>query len=149
MKRIAQKRVGDKNPPEVVKLTRRMTVLFRERMEEQLRPLDITAAQLQLLAALVKEPGTSGAHISRYCQVTPQTTNALLTAVEKRGWIARTPHPENARVLLATLTPEGERVFRRGKAVAIRLQDRMLKTLSPVEIRQVESALMQMIANLS
>lgn len=149
MRRMAPKRVGDnKNPPEVVKLTRRMTVLFRERMEEQLRPLDITAAQLQLLAALVKEPGTSGAHISRYCQVTPQTTNALLTAVEKRGWIARTPHPENSRVLLATLTPEGERVFRRGKAVAIRLQDQMLRTLSPTEIRQVESALAQMIANL-
>ncbi|HEX6773792.1 MAG TPA: MarR family transcriptional regulator [Acidobacteriaceae bacterium] len=149
MVRTAQNPGGnDKNPPEVLKLTRRMTTLFRERLEEQLKPLDITAAQLQLLAALMKEPGTSGAHISRYCQVTPQTTNALMTAVEKRGWIARTPHPENARVLLATLTPEGQRVFRRGKAIAVRLQDRMLRTLSAAEIRQLESVLTQMIANL-
>ena len=149
MKRTAEKQ-GDKerNPPEVLKLTRRMSTLFRERLEEQLKPLDITAAQLQLLAALTKEPGTSGAHISRYCQVTPQTTNALLTAVEKRGWIARAPHPENARVLLATLTPEGQRVFRRGKAIAVRLQDRMLRTLSAPEIRQLELVLAQMIANL-
>ena len=42
-----------------------MTTLFRDRLEEQLGPLGITAAQLQLLAALIKEPGTSGAHISR------------------------------------------------------------------------------------
>jgi hypothetical protein len=33
-----------KGPPEVLKLTRRMTTLFRERLEEQLKPLGITAA---------------------------------------------------------------------------------------------------------
>ena len=83
MVRASQKRGrADKAPPEVLKLTRRMTTLFRERLEEQLRPLGITAAQLQLLAALTKEPGTSGAHISRYCQVTPQTTHALLAVAE-------------------------------------------------------------------
>ena len=135
-------------PPEVLKLTKRMSTLFRERLEERLKPLGITAAQLQLLAALTKEPGTSGAHLSRFCQVTPQTTHALLAAVEKRGWIARAPHPENARVLLATLTPAGQRVFTRGKAIAIKLQDQMLHTLSAPEIRRLESMLAQLIANL-
>jgi DNA-binding MarR family transcriptional regulator len=139
---------GDKNPPEVLKLTRRMTVLFRERLEELLKPLGVTSAQLQLLAALTKEPGTSGAHLSRYCQVTPQTTHALLAAVEKRGWVSRTPHPENARVLLATLTPQGERVFSKGKAVAIKLQDRMLRSLSSAEIRRLEATLQQLVKNL-
>ena len=139
---------GDKNPPEVLKLTRRMTVLFRERLEELLKPLGVTSAQLQLLAALTKEPGTSGAHLSRYCQVTPQTTHALLAAVERRGWVSRTPHPENARVLLATLTPEGERVFSKGKAIAIKLQDRMLRSLSSAEIRRLEATLQQPVKNL-
>src|ERR1700749_2331954 len=113
-----------------MKLTRRMTTLFRERLEDQLRPLGITAAQLQLLAALTKEPGTSGAHISRYCQVTPQTTHALLAAAENRGWVRRAPHPENAHTLLATLTPLGRRVFTRGKAIALRVQGQMLHTLT-------------------
>ncbi len=139
---------SDQDPPEVLKLTKRMSMLFRERLEEQLKPLDITAAQLQLLAALTKEPGTSGAHLSRYCQVTPQTTHALLAAVEKHGWVRRSAHPENARVLLATLTSEGRRVFTRGKAIVIKLQDRMLSSLTPAEVRQLEAALAQLIYNL-
>src|ERR1700744_3690422 len=79
MVRIAQKgHRADNAPPEVLKVPRRRNVVFRDLLEERLRPLSITSAQLQLLAALTKEPGTSGAHISRYCQVTPQTTHALL-----------------------------------------------------------------------
>jgi DNA-binding MarR family transcriptional regulator len=149
MVRTAQSRGrSDKDPPEVLKLTRRMTTLFRERLEEQLKPLGITAAQLQLLAALTKEPGTSGAHLSRYCQVTPQTTHALLATVEKHGWVHRSPHPENARVLLATLTLEGQRVFTRGKSIAIKIQDRMLSSLTRAEVRQLEATLVQLIENL-
>jgi DNA-binding MarR family transcriptional regulator len=138
----------DRNPPEVLKLTRRMTTLFRERLEEQLRPLGITAAQLQLLAALTKEPGSSGARISRFCQVTPQTTHALLAAAEGRGWVRRSPHPENAHTLLATLTPQGRRIFSRGKALAIRLQSRMLSSLTRAEVRRLEAVLTQLIDSL-
>jgi DNA-binding MarR family transcriptional regulator len=139
---------NEKNPPEVLKLTRRMTTLFRERLEERLRPLSITSAQLQLLAVLTKEPGTSGARISRICEVTPQTTHALLAAAETRGWIRRSPHPENTHTLLATLTPQGRRIFMRGKIIAIRLQDQMLHTLTAAEVAQLESVLMRLIENL-
>jgi DNA-binding MarR family transcriptional regulator len=147
--RASQKRGRtEKGPPEVLKLTRRMTTLFRDRLEEQLKPLGITAAQLQLLAALIKEPGTSGAHISRYCQVTPQTTHALLAVAEGRGWVRRSPHPENAHTLLATLTPQGRRIFMRGKTIAIRLQDQMLRTLTASEVSHLEAILTQLIENL-
>jgi DNA-binding MarR family transcriptional regulator len=139
---------ADRNPPEVLKLTRRMTTLFRERLEEQLRPLGITAAQLQILAALTKEPGSSGAQISRFCQVTPQTTHALLAAAEKRGWVQRSPHPENSHTLLATLTPQGRRIFLRGKALAVKLQSRMLSSLTSAEVRRLEAVLLQLIDNL-
>jgi len=125
-----------------------MTMLFRERLEDQLKPLGITFAQLQLLGALIKEPGTSGAQISRYCQVTPQTTHALLAVTEDRGWLRRSPHPENAHTLLATLTPQGRRIFSRGKTIAIRLQDQMLRTLSVSEVSHLEAILMQLIENL-
>jgi DNA-binding MarR family transcriptional regulator len=149
MVRTAQSRVRpDRNPPEVLKLTRRINMLFRERLEEQLRPLGITAAQFQLLAALTKEPGSSGARISRFCQVTPQTTHSLLAAAEERGWVRRSPHPENAHTLLATLTPQGRRLFTRGKTIAIRLQSRMLGSLTNTEVRRLEATLARLIDNL-
>src|ERR1700736_4262799 len=104
-KSAAQRDPGNRHA-EVLKLTRRMTVLFRERLDDSLRPLGITTAQLQVLAALTTESGAprSGAQISRYCQVTPQTTHALLATAEKHGLIQRAPHPENAHILLASLT---------------------------------------------
>jgi MarR family transcriptional regulator, organic hydroperoxide resistance regulator len=149
MVRASQKRErSDNGPPEVLKLTRRMTTLFRDRLEEQLKPLGITAAQLELLAALTKQPSSSGAHISRLCQVTPQTTHALLAAAENRGWIRRSPHPENAHTLLAILTPQGRRVFTRGKTIVLRLQSRMLRTLTASEVGHLEATLMQLIENL-
>ena len=149
MVRASQKggRTG-KAPPEVLKLTRRMSALFRERLDEKLRPLGITSAQLKVLAVLTKEPGTSGAHISRACEVTPQTTHALLAVAEDRGWIRRSPHPENLHTLLATLTPEGQRVFSRGYTIALKLQGQMLRTLTAAEIKELESVLMQLIENL-
>ncbi len=134
--------------PEIMKLIKRMTLLFRDRLEDALEPLGVTAAQLQVLAALSQAPGSSGAQISRYCKVTPQTTHTLLTAVEERGWMRRTPHPENTHTLLATLTPEGRRIFARSRAIARRLQRQMLHTLSPAEIEQLRETLGQMIANL-
>jgi DNA-binding MarR family transcriptional regulator len=149
MVRAANKKSqSDKGPPEVLKLTRRMTTLFRDGLEERLKPLGITAAQLQLLAALIKEPGTSGAHISRYCQVTPQTTHALLATAEDRGWVCRSPHPENAHTLLATLTPQGRRIFARGKAIALKLQNQMLSSLTSAEVRRLEATLARLIQSL-
>src|ERR1700744_3369554 len=148
--RIAQKGSrADKAPPEVLKLTRRMNVLFRDRLEERLRPLSITSAQLQLLAALTKEPGTSGAHISRFCQVTPQTTHALLAVAEQRGWVQRSPDPENAHTLLATVTPQGRRLFSRGKQIALKLHSQMLSSLSAAEVRRLEATLARLIENLN
>jgi DNA-binding MarR family transcriptional regulator len=148
-KSTSQQATGNRHA-EVLKLSRRMTVLFRERLDESLRPVGITTAQLQVLAALAAEPraARSGAQISRHCQVTPQTTHALLATAEKHGWIKRAPHPENAHTLLASLTPQGRRIFSRARTIARRLQSRMLRTLSSAEIARLEATLSQLIANL-
>ncbi len=147
-KRAAGKTRSAQSPPEVVKLTRRISILFRDRLEEQLRSANVTAAQLQLLAALTREPLSSGAQIARYCQVTPQTTHTLMAVAERRGWITRVPDPQNEHTLLATLTPEGRRVFRRSKAVALRLQEKMLSSFSAADIAQLQSMLTELLANL-
>jgi DNA-binding MarR family transcriptional regulator len=52
-------------PPAVLKLVSRLRMVFRERVEERLRPLGVTMAQLQVLTPLVDEPGMSGAQLAR------------------------------------------------------------------------------------
>ena len=148
---LPRAKASAERPSQVLKLTKRMSVLFRERLDERLRPLGITTAQLQVLAALsdaAAPAGKSGAQISRYCQVTPQTTHALLSTTERLGWVARAPHPDNAHTLVASLTPLGKRVFSRGRALAVTLQSQMLRSLSAAEVRQLEATLTTLIANL-
>jgi MarR family transcriptional regulator, organic hydroperoxide resistance regulator len=136
------------DPPVVLKLASRLKMVFRDRVEERLRPLGITMAQLQVLTALVDEPGMSGAQLARVRHVSPQTIHALLMATEERGWIRRSTHPENNRTLLATLTPQGRRICARAGKIALELQFHVLNTFEANEVRRVEVLLDKMITNL-
>jgi DNA-binding MarR family transcriptional regulator len=123
-------------------------MVFRERVEERLRPLGVTMAQLQVLTPLVDEPGMSGAQLARVRHVSPQTIHALLMATEERGWMRRSTHPENNRTLLATLTPQGRRICARAGKIALELQFDVLSTFEANEVRRVEVLLEEMITNL-
>ena len=135
-------------PPAVLKLAARLRMVFRERLEERLRPLGVTTAQLQVLTSLVDKPGMSGAQLARARHVSPQTIHALLMATEERGWIRRSTHPENNRTLLATLTPQGRRICARAGKITHELQFHVLSTFEANEVRRVEVLLEKMITNL-
>jgi DNA-binding MarR family transcriptional regulator len=135
-------------PPAILQLAARLRIVFRERLEERLRPIGVTMAQLQVLTALVNEPGMSGAQLARVRHVRPQTIHALLMTIEERGWIRRSIHPENNRTLLATLTPQGRLICARGGKIALELQFHILSTFDADEVRRVELLLGQMITNM-
>jgi DNA-binding MarR family transcriptional regulator len=142
----SQKEISAKFP--VASMLKRLLQLFRERVDEELRPYGATAAQLPILFALDKEPGISGASLARVCTVTPQTVQVLLRSIEANGWIVRSRHPENERILLVKLTPAGKRVLAKARAVVGHIYDAMLDGLSPQEAHQLEMLLARCAANL-
>ena len=83
----------------IASLVKRLLQLFRDGLDEKLRPWGVTAAQLHVLAKLDYEPAISGARLARACMVTPQTTQVLLRGIEKNGWIRRTKHPETSALV--------------------------------------------------
>jgi DNA-binding MarR family transcriptional regulator len=80
--------------------------------------------------------------------VTPQTTQVLLRGIEKNGWIVRARHPENERILLATLTPAGKRILARSRTAVGKVYAQMLNGLAAKDLRALESLLSQCAANL-
>jgi DNA-binding MarR family transcriptional regulator len=132
----------------IASLAKRLLQLFRDGLDEKLRPLGVTAAQLHVLAKLDHEPGISGARLARACMVTPQTTQVLLRGIEKNGWIRRTKHPENERILLANLTPSGKRLLARSRTAVGQVYDQMLDGLAAKDVRLLESLLSRCGANL-
>jgi DNA-binding MarR family transcriptional regulator len=140
------KEISAKYP--VASLLKRLLQLFRERADEELRPYGATAAQLPILFALEREPGISGAKLARVCSVTPQTTQVLLRVLEAHGWIVRSKHPENERILLAKLTPSGQRVVAKSRNVVKAIYEAMLDGLSPHHVQELEGLLSRCAANL-
>ena len=132
----------------IASLLKRLLQLFRERVDEELRPHGATAAQLPILFTLEREPGISGAKLARLCTVTPQTTQVLLRGIELSGWIVRSKHPENERILLAELTPAGKRVLAKARTVVGDIYEAMLDGLSPEEIHELEKLLSRCATNL-
>ncbi len=135
-------------PTRVASLLKRVLSQFRDSLEDALRPYGITASQLHVLAMLDRQPGISGAKLARLCMVTPQSMQALITMVEASGWIVRSRHPENERILLATLTPQGEKILSRARRAVHVIESRMLKDIPPAEVCKLEGLLEECSANL-
>jgi DNA-binding MarR family transcriptional regulator len=140
------KEISAKYP--VASLLKRLLQLFRERADEELRPHGATAAQLPILFALEREPSISGAKLARVCSVTPQTTQVLLRGLEANGWVVRSKHPENERILLAQLTSAGKRVVAKSRTVVRDIYDAMLDGLSARDVQELEELLSRCAANL-
>ncbi len=129
-------------------LAKRVLQLFRDGMDEHLRPYGVTTAQLHVLKALEHEPGISGAKLARTCMVTPQTIQVLIRAIEANGWIVRRKHPENERILLVTLTPVGRRLLTRSKTALGHIYTKMLAGFADQDRRALETLLSRCAANL-
>jgi DNA-binding MarR family transcriptional regulator len=80
--------------------------------EAVLRSHGLAMTQYLVLLALSREGGMSGAQLARACGVTQQSMASVLTGLQSKGLIERTPSPLHAKVQVATLTPEGDKTFR-------------------------------------
>lgn len=72
----------------------------------------VTADQFVLLAALSTGDALTQRDLGRQTGSDPNTVRAMLVLLEKRGLIARTPHPTDGRALTVALTPAGKRTYR-------------------------------------
>jgi DNA-binding MarR family transcriptional regulator len=85
--------------------------LYRQHVDDALEPLELTAAQFGVLAALQREPDATNAMLARMCFVTPQTMIQILAGLQRRGLVGRRPHPQHGRLIQTRLTARGKRVL--------------------------------------
>ena len=80
---------------------------LRSRMDETLRPLELTTPQYNCLEQLRRRPGASNSELARGAFVTRQTMNTLLRGLQERGLITRPAKAESGRALPTRLTSTG------------------------------------------
>jgi len=122
--------------------------LLHVRMEEALKPLNLTVSQYSCLHRLRREPGISAAGLARATFVTRQSMNALLQQLIDRGLVARPTQAESGRALPALLTDAGAEALHAAQILVDGVQKRMLRALSTTQTAALEQALTACIRSL-
>ncbi len=124
-----------------LKLMKRLMLGFRARMDEDLRPLGITLAQLRVLHAIKTEATASGAQVARECHITPQTAHALILRAEKNGWIVREHDATNERRRIAKLTPTGEKLLEDADVLVQQIETEMWEGVKRTDLKAMNDLL--------
>ena len=127
---------------------KRALIAFRSRLDDRLRPLNVTTAQLQMLHAISLAPGGSGAEFARLCHITPQTAQGLLTRAVRHGWITRGKNASNSRLVTAELTPAGRDLLATAETIAQSIEAEMWAGVSAPELEGLNSLLAEALTRL-
>ena len=122
-------------------LMRRVLLGFKAHLDNDLRSKNVTTAQLRLLREIKEHPGSSGAQMARACYVTPQSAQAMLVRAVRAGWITRTHSAENDRLLIARLTPAGERLLAYADGVLAQLEAHVWSSATLEDLRAMNRTL--------
>lgn len=117
--------------PLTLYLVKRLELVVRALLDDALRPLGLTTLQYTALTVLEASGALSSAQLARRSFLRPQTMHEMVLALEKRGLIARTPKPDNKRVLLAGLTDAGRALLAECAPAVAEVEDALLADLSP------------------
>lgn len=98
-----------------------------------LKPAGVTVAQYAALLFLTENPGISAAALARLCGVTPPTMNTILTNLQDRGLIERTPHAWHKNILETRLTEQGTTLMKDADARAIRVERALAEEFTAAE----------------
>ncbi|MFM9105405.1 MAG: MarR family winged helix-turn-helix transcriptional regulator [Chloroflexota bacterium] len=108
-----------------------------------LADLGLTAGAFGALLELerVGEEGIAPSELARKLAVARRTSTLYVDILVRSGWASRRPHPADRRMVLASLTPEGQRLLQDvGDAYRRRLAA-LLGDISPVQAERLRQLL--------
>lgn len=119
--------------PQIGYVLKQAQALLHVRMEEALKPLQLTVSHYSCLHHLRLEPGISAAALARRTFVTRQSMNVMLQQLIDRGLVARSDRADSGRALPSLLTSAGADTLDAAQALVDRVEQRMLSGLTPSE----------------
>lgn len=93
----------------------------------------ITPVQFAVLLTLADQPGLDQRTLARMVSFDTSTIGGVVDRLEARGLLTRSHSPEDRRVRLLHLTPDGEELLASFTPSMLRTQGRILEPLSAAE----------------
>lgn len=100
-----------------------------------LRSQDITMAQMGALLFLGERPGheASMKELEKSMKIAQSTTAGIVSRLERKGFVAAFGSPDDKRIKMVRITPEGEAICRDSLQHMTETEDRLLKGFTDVE----------------
>lgn len=102
-------------------------------LTERLRPLDVSVAQLDVLANLASAEAMQQKELAARLLVTKANVTGLVDRLVERGWVERQADPADGRAHRVVLTRVGRRVAQRAIEVRQALIAEIFEVLTPEE----------------
>lgn len=119
--------------PQIGYLLKHAQSLLHSRMDEALKPLQLTVSHYSCLFRLRLEPGISASALARRTFVTRQSMNVMLQQLIDRNLVARPTQADSGRALPAVLTSTGASVLDAAQVLVDGVEQRMLAGLGAAE----------------
>jgi DNA-binding MarR family transcriptional regulator len=107
------------------------------RTAEALESLGLTTALFALLNVLGTREGAIQQELGLAMGIDPSTMVSLIDQLETVGLAKRRPRPTDRRAREVLITPKGRRVLEQARRLAMRVEDDVLRGLSPTERRRM------------
>jgi DNA-binding MarR family transcriptional regulator len=122
--RLWSRQWGEKPRMRAVTSLMRVHQLVLIELDELLRPLGLTFARYEVLVLLSfsRRGALPLGKIGQRLQVHATSVTPLVKRLEAAGLIQRTPHPEDGRAVLASITPRGREVMEQATEAILQAQ---------------------------
>ena len=117
---------------------------LRTHLDAALGRIGLTTPQYAVLTYLQVQPGASNATLARRAFVTPQTMQGIVVALERSGFIVRTPHPEHGRVRATELTASGRDALGAASEIVADAEARLRAASAPFDPPAVAAMLLRL-----
>jgi DNA-binding MarR family transcriptional regulator len=125
----AEKPGLDVSPLGVLGRIQRLSIYFRDRAEEWLKPMDLTWESFSILAALRrsgKPYELRPTDMYREALLSSGAITNRIDGVERKGWVERRPDTVDRRVTIVRLTPAGKTVIDKALDIHFRELSKLL-----------------------
>ena len=126
-------------------LISRYAKVLSKLMDEQLRPLGITASQLPVLVALKNGGGLTQKELAEIACVEQPSMAQLLSRMERDGLVRREPSPTDGRSSLIMLTDHALEKLEPGRAMLREIDDKACSIFSQDERQALANLLRRLV----
>lgn len=117
---------------------------FRDR--DRICCFDVSVSQCYALEALVRRGGMTLNELSAFLYLDKSTVSRVVDALERKGYVARSPHPKDGRALLLEATKAGRAIEGKIRDSILAEERGLLRDFSP-EVRQAMTELIRRLAH--